>query len=75
MTYYRIKPQYDNKRRYTWNNHGQGVENGILIGNELYTPREFGKLSICPEWVERVEIPKSKIYFFFGARFEMEVKQ
>lgn len=69
MTYYRIKKQYDNKRRYIRNNHGQRVPNGILIANELYTPAEYKKLSICPDWVEKVEIPKSKIYFFFGARF------
>ena len=70
MKYYRVKPQYDNKIRYTWNNHRQGVNNGILIANELYSPKEFEKLSICPEWVEVVEIPKNKIYWFFGARFE-----
>ena len=74
MKYYRIKPQYDNKIRYTWNNHHQGVSNGILIANELYTPKEYNKLAICPDWVELVEVSKKKIYWFFGARFEsMEV--
>ena len=56
MLYYKVKPQYDNKVRYTWNNHGQGVPNGILIGNELYTPGEFKKIANCPEWFEKVEI-------------------
>ena len=56
MLYYKGKPQYDNKVRYTWNNHGQGVPNGILIGNELYTPGEFKKIANCPEWFEKVEI-------------------
>ena len=70
MLYYRVKPQYDNKVRYTWNNHGQGVSNGILIANELYTPGEFAKLTNCPAWFEKVNISKRNIYFFFGARFE-----
>ena len=30
MLYYRVKPQYDNKKRYRWNNHGQGVADGFL---------------------------------------------
>ena len=74
MKYYRVKPQYDNKTRYTWNNHHQGIPNGIIIGNELYTPCEFKKLAMCPAWFEVVEISKRAVYTFFGARFEsMEV--
>lgn len=37
--------------------------------NELYTPKEFERLANCSSWFEVVEIPKSKIYFCFGARF------
>lgn len=70
MLYYRVKPQYDNKVRYTWNNHRQGVSNGILVANELYTPSEFRKIANCPAWFEKVNISKRNIYFFFGARFE-----
>ena len=70
MLYYRVKQQYDNKVRYTWNNHGQGVSNGILIANELYTPGEFRKIANCPAWFEQINISKKNIYFFFGARFE-----
>ena len=70
MKYYRVKQQYDQKKRYKWNNHGQSVHDGtILIAGELYTPGEFKKLANCLEWFEEVEIPKNKIYFFFGARF------
>lgn len=69
MKYYKVKPEYDNKTRYTWNNKKQGVSNGILIANELYTPAEFRKIANCPAWFDVVEIPKSKIYWFFGARF------
>lgn len=69
MKYYRVKPQYDNKVRYRWNNHGQGVPDSILIANELYTPKEFERLANCPTWFDVVEISKSKIYFCFGTRF------
>ena len=71
MLYYMVKPQYDNKNRYRWNNNGQGVADGsILVANELYTPCEFAKLANCPAWFEKVNISKKNIYFFFGARFE-----
>ena len=71
MLYYRVKPLYDNKKRYRWSNHGQGVADGsILVANELYTPCEFAKLANCPAWFEKVNISKRNIYFFFGARFE-----
>lgn len=70
MLYYKVKPQYDNKVRYTWNNHGQGVSNGILVANELYTPGEFKKIANCQAWFEKVNISKRNIYLFFGARFE-----
>ena len=72
MKYYKVKPQYDNKTRYTRNNR-QGVrENGIIVANELYTPSEFKKLALCPAWFEVVEISKRDIYTFFGARFEIK---
>lgn len=71
MLYYRVKPQYDNKKRYRWNNHGKAVADGsILVADELYTPCEFAKLANCPAWFESVNISKKNIYFFFGARFE-----
>ena len=74
MKYYRVKPEYDNKPRYKWNNHRQGVPDGtVLIGNELYTPAEFKKIANCPEWFEKVEVSKFRTYCFFGARFEYEL--
>lgn len=51
MKYYKVKSEYDNKTRYTWNNHRQGVPNGILIANELYTPGEYKRLAMCPALV------------------------
>lgn len=38
MQYYRVKPEYANNWRYTWNSHHQGIRNSVLIANELYTP-------------------------------------
>lgn len=70
MIYYKVKPEYDNRTRYTWNNKHQGVPNSILIAHELYTAKEFQKIANCPEWFEKVEISKKRTYFFFGARFE-----
>lgn len=71
MEYYKVLPQYDNRKRYRWNNHGQVVADGsILVANELYTPREFAKLANSPTCFEKVNISKKNTYFFFGARFE-----
>lgn len=70
MKYYRVKPEYDQKTRYTWNSRRQGVANSFLIANELYTPAEFRRIANCPAWFDAVEIPKSRVYHFFGARFE-----
>lgn len=70
MKYYRVKPEYDNKKRYIWDNEGQRVHDGtILVANELYTPAEFREIANCPAWFEEIEVSKRKIYWFFGARF------
>lgn len=65
MMYYKVKPEYDNVYK------NPKIHNGdILIGNELYTKKEFNKLPFKYAGAfERVEIPKNKTYFFFGARF------
>lgn len=70
MTYYRVKPQYDNFRLIRDHKY-----HGILIANELYTDKELIKKSILfcygvqPDFFEKVEISRKKIYWFFGARF------
>lgn len=69
MKYYRVRPEYDQRTRYTWNNHHQGVSNGVVLANELYTPREFDRLAMCPAWFEEVNVSKRNIYWSFGARF------
>lgn len=88
MTYYKVKPQYDNCKL------SKSYE--ILVGNELYTEKEWEKA--CIKWANRntvrrgenkevtpavkqafsrmfdiVKVPKNKIYWFFGARFEKGV--
>ena len=73
MVYYKVHAKYDNEQLYTENSPHRYV--GFLIGNELYTRKEFDKLLnrcgiiILPMFVP-VEVPKNKIFFSFGARFE-----
>lgn len=65
MTYYRVRKEYDQKRI----SKGKGK---FLVAKELYTKTERNRMpKISDEVFEKVLIPKSKIYFFFGARFEM----
>lgn len=72
MIYYRVRKKYDNEQLYTEKSPHRHI--GFLIGDELYTRKEFDKLlnrcgiDILPMFVP-VEVPKSKVYFFFGARF------
>jgi hypothetical protein len=69
MTYYRVKPEHDNKTRFKFHK-GGGLEiDGIYIKNELYTAKELSKYLGAAAYCEQLEIPKSKVYFFFGARF------
>ena len=65
MTYYRVRKEYDNFPR-----NPRMRDGSILIGGELYTEKELNKLpSIYAGAFERVEVPKSQTYWFFGARF------
>lgn len=65
MIYYRVRKEYDN---FPKNPRIHDVN--ILIGGELYTEKEFNKLPyVYAGAFERVEIPKSQTYWFFGARF------
>ena len=60
MLYYRIKPEYDQKKR---------RDGSILVANELYTQREKERFAISDEAVDPVQVSKRSVYFFFGARF------
>lgn len=74
MTYYRVKPECDQKPRIK--NHRlkiKRVQDGIFVANELYTAGELDKFYIPVEQVydivEPVQIPKNKVYWSFGCRF------
>ncbi len=72
MLYYQVKQEHDNKTRFKFHK-GGGLEiDGIYIKNELYTPREIKKYLGGVTYCNTIEIKKSKIYFFFGARFAAE---
>lgn len=60
MKYYRVKPEYDNRRK---------PDGDIYIKNELYTPKEVENQKLNIEFMEVVDISKKSIYWFFGARF------
>lgn len=70
MLYYRVKPEYDNARLL---NRATRAFDRILIGNELYTEKEWERLVlryhvsliVC----EPVQVNRRNTYFFFGARF------
>lgn len=73
MKYYRVLPEYDQKTRWKFARGGGLTMDGIYIKNELYTQRELLKYLDYSSYVVPVYIPKSKVYFCFGARFAMEV--
>lgn len=77
MNYYRVKPEYDQKQRIK--NHKYTIKrkpDGIYVANELYTAGELEKFYLTWEqeqkMFERVNIPKNKVYWFFGCRFAMD---
>ena len=74
MKYYKVKKQYDNYQK--------NSDFDIFVQNELYTEKEFEKVK--NEYIgnkdkllkmfDIVEVSKRKIYWLFGARFEMEIQ-
>lgn len=66
MIYYRVRKEYDN-----FPQNPKVHDGNILVANELYTEAEFNKLPfVYAGAFERIEIPKSQTYWFFGARFQ-----
>ena len=63
MLYYRVKSEYDNT---------QTISGWTLIKHELLTSSDMKKMCVKREWVSDVNIPKSKTYWSFGARFEIK---
>lgn len=71
MLYYRVKPDMDNRKRYVYvGGSNQKIKvDGILVGNELYTPRERERIANADKFFDAVEISRKNVYWFFGARF------
>ena len=68
MTYYRVRKEYDQ-----FPQNPRVRDGNILVADELFTTAEFNKLPfVYAGAFERVEIPKTKTYWCFGARFEMK---
>ena len=71
MTYYKVPPKFDGRAVI-----GKGLYSGtpkrFLIENELYTEKECDKYGISLNGLEVVNVSRKRIYWFFGARFEME---
>lgn len=69
MYYYRVPPELDQKpcyqKVYKYKRNGY-----FLIANELLTTTEAKKMNAPTHLLEVVNIPKTKTYFIFGARFE-----
>ena len=77
MTYYRVKPECDQKQRIKDHKiRRKRKPDGIFVANELYTAGELDKFYIPIEQVydivEPVQIPKTKTYWCFGCRFEIK---
>ena len=71
MIYYRVRKEYDQFPQ------NPSVRDGnILVADELYTTAEFNKLPfVYAGAFERVEIPKNRTYWFFGARYKMSANK
>ena len=80
MKYYRVFKKFDGVQILKTNRWGRLYVDRELIGNELYTPAELRKIlngatlrgpgvGNCTQVFEPVEIKKTEIYWFFGARF------
>jgi len=63
MTYYKVPVKLDQKR----------LKNGwFLVANELLTEKEACRRGVNTEKLNRIEISRRKIYWFFGVRFEIK---
>jgi len=63
MKYYRVKPEFDQKRI-------SKLNCDVLIKDELYTASQFNKLGLPDSFFDVIEISQRNTYWCFGARFE-----
>ncbi len=78
MLYYRVKPECDQMPRIKYHRYEhKRVQDGVFVGNELYTGTELHRYDIPVEKFfdvfEAVAVPKNRIFWFFGCRFEKGV--
>lgn len=77
MKYYRVKPEIDQKPRIKYSRFtSHRIQDGVFIADELYTACELKKFyipeEIFPKMFESVTIPKNKVFWNFGCRYEMK---
>lgn len=72
MKYFKVKPEYDGKNTYKFDEKRKCcVPTGwTLIANELLTAKEAEKMNVLENCVIPVMVKKTETYIFFGARFE-----
>ena len=71
MIYYKVPLELDGKQIYT----SAGKSKTIympLVAHELFTEKECERYSLPKAKLTKIEIPKNRIYWFFGARFQMD---
>ena len=69
MLYYKVPKKLDGHQPYSRKKQRHTT---TLVANELLTNRECDALDVPTGWLEPVEVSRKKIYFFFGARFELK---
>ena len=74
MKYYRVKPEFGGTTAFRFHRGGGLCVVGQYIANELYTATELKRRGDClyMHYMECVNIPKTKTFLSFGARFEMK---
>lgn len=72
MRYYRVKKGCGGSTRWSFHPGGGTAISGQYVENELYTMTEIKKLRLFgyANILEPVEIPKNRIFWSFGVRFE-----
>lgn len=74
MKYYKVKVKYDGYTAFGFRRGGGLRVVGQYIANELYTATELKRRGdqFYKEYMDVVEIPKSKTFFNFGVRYQLK---
>lgn len=74
MIYYKVPKELDGKQIYT----SAGKRKSFympLVAQELFTEKECERYSLPKAKLVRVEVPKSRTHWLFGARFEFGIPE